>query len=108
MKQEDLRIGAIYKLRGGHILRFHGIQTHTYQIGRQTKVASGNAFCCVRKPFPNEEISGEYLPTEDVLREITKNDLSELEGRLANCSVRNLPEEVADMDFLIAELKGTP
>ncbi len=96
MKVGTMRVGAVYMVRGGNILRYRGLYTNTGPC---------LAFGPVTEEGPFDPPVGYSASKEDVLYEITAKDLPWLKDRQNQSVARGL--DVADVKHLIAELEQT-
>lgn len=97
------RDGAIYLLKGGHVLRCisHGKKHWNDDV---TQYAT---FSCVQGEVP--DAPGKYTTFyEEIIRELTKEDIPMLENRVMESLARDLKHEADDCEFVIKELRGEP
>ncbi len=107
MIDNDLKVGAVYMVRGGHILRYQGIYESPLKPGfnptpkRLRPIA--HAFGPVIDEGPFDPPAGASIAAEDALYEITAEKLPMLRFRLEQLQARKLPTE--DVDYLITSLE---
>jgi hypothetical protein len=89
----ELRVGAFYLLRGGHMLRYQGLYSNKGPC---------LAFGAVDIEGPFDPPCGYSASEGDVLQEITPADLEWLRFRREERKARNIGTE--DVDYLIAAL----
>ncbi len=96
MEQPELKVGTLYMLRGGHILRYHGLYAN-----------KGPCLSFYGPEAPLDGLCAGYSGSADqVLREITSADLDGLENRRQQLIARNLHTDAATTAFVIAEIKA--
>jgi hypothetical protein len=97
MKLEEMERGALYMVKGGHILRYQG------PYSNKDGVPTGP---CLAFRVPSEGLSephvGYSASIDEVLHKITPGDLVWLGDRREQLIVRNL--DTAEIDFAIQEL----
>ena len=107
MSQETspLRVGAIYLLRGGYILRYQGPYAPPPERFRRATPGPGLAF---RAPSEGvqEPAVGYSAILSDVFRKLGPEDVPNLQKRRLNALARNLTGDVEELDVVIAELGG--
>jgi hypothetical protein len=89
-----VKVGAVYMVRGGHLLRYRGLYSNTGPC---------LAFGPVTEEGPFDLPVGYSAAKEDVLYEVTVKDLPWLRDRQEQLLARKLPTE--DVQYLIAELE---
>lgn len=89
-----MKIGSVYLLRGGHVLRYQGLYANKGPCLAFRGVRAG----------VSEPPTGYSASRDEVLREVTEADLPWLKQREAGAAARNLPEDVLDMQHVIKEL----
>lgn len=92
---EDMRVGGVYLLRGGRVMRYQGPWGGTGPC---------LAFRFVRDGVEDPPV-GLSVDGGDVFQEVTLADEPWLLTRRAQCAARNLMEDVADMDHVLGELR---
>jgi len=89
-----VKVGAVYLLRGGHVLRYQGPYANKGPCLAFRGVRAG----------VSESPSGYSTSQDQVLREVTSTDLDWLKRREAEAAARNLTDDALDMQHVIKEL----
>jgi hypothetical protein len=100
----DMKVGAVYMVRGGHILRYRGLYTRPERLGPTGRPADNPclAFGPVQDEGPFDPPVGASIVRKDVLYEVTPSDLGWLRDRREQRLARKL--DTADIEHLIREL----
>jgi len=106
MKDEELKAGKVYILKGGLILRCFGPYSREgHQDRQETPMSPPTCYSFRSVQDPQDGMAIGYSAwAESVIREITVADISMLKDRREQCLSRKLKHEVEDMDFLLKEL----
>lgn len=101
MNVSEMKVGAVYMVRGGHILRYRGVYASS---GRAPLIDNPClAFGSVEDEGPFDPPVGYSARAEDALYEITPKDLPWIRDRREQMLARKL--DVVDIEHLIAELE---
>lgn len=109
MKDEELKAGKVYLLKGGLIMRCFGPYSsvgHQEERQRDPNAVTCYAFKSVQEPQDGDPV-GYSANAEYVLREIAVEDIRMLKDRREQCLARKLMHDVEDLDFLLKELAAT-
>ena len=91
----ELKVGALYMLKGGHVMRYRG--------------PWGGTGSCGAYQMPTEELSdppvGYSASAEEVLRELTAADVPGLVERVAALRARGLDIEADEAVAAVLELQ---
>lgn len=99
MNLEDLEVGKLYLLRGGHLMRYQGL----YAKNGKPK-GPGLAFRGVRHHHDPAVPTGYSATKSEILRKVTIDDLSWLEVRRDEARARDLEDHALDAQFALDEL----
>jgi hypothetical protein len=105
MKPEKLRVGKIYMIVGGHIMRYQGTWKRPDKSSFYS-MDSAEPACAFRDPSAGvvEPPSGGSVSAEDVMYEITVKHIPMLRQRVKAGRARNLNRYADEMEFVIKEL----
>ena len=108
MNVSEMRVGAVYMVRGGHILRYRGVYARANRPQGFNPAPRPNdnpclAFGSVQDEGPFDPPVGYSALAEDALYEVTPKDLPWIRDRREQMLARKL--DVTDIEHLIAELE---
>jgi hypothetical protein len=110
MNPSEMKVGAVYMVRGGHILRYRGIYASRaeffgHRVVARIAIGTCLAFGPVTDEGPFDPPVGASIASEDVLYEITPKDLPWILVLDRKEQMLSRKLDVADIEHLIAELK---
>jgi len=106
MKLEELKVGKVYLLRGGYLMRYQGPYASSKQKLGVYSIKRDPSDPCLAFRTPRAEHdpscpTGYSASLSDVLREMT--DRTWLESRRDQARARNLEEETLDAEQVLSE-----